>query len=71
MSIGALIFDMDGTMVDSMPAHGKSWAEFARRHEVKMSVEEILRRTTGRTVVECIRELMVQSVLSPDFVERR
>lgn len=62
MTIGALIFDMDGTMVDSMPAHGKSWAEFARRHDVKMSVEEILRRTTGRTGVECIRELLGQDL---------
>jgi beta-phosphoglucomutase-like phosphatase (HAD superfamily) len=23
--VGALIFDMDGTMVDSMPSHAESW----------------------------------------------
>jgi HAD superfamily hydrolase (TIGR01509 family) len=60
MSIGAFIFDMDGTMVDSMPFHAKSWAEFSRRHGVTMPVDEILRRTTGRTGVECIRELFGQ-----------
>jgi beta-phosphoglucomutase-like phosphatase (HAD superfamily) len=58
MAPAAFIFDMDGTMVDSMPAHARSWAEFRQRHGIAMSVEEILRRTTGRTGVECIRELI-------------
>jgi beta-phosphoglucomutase-like phosphatase (HAD superfamily) len=53
----ALIFDMDGTMIDSMPFHGKSWAEFTRRHGVDMSSEEILRRTTGRNGAECMQVL--------------
>lgn len=56
--VRALVFDMDGTMVDSMPFHAKSWAEFTRRHGIAMPVDEILRRTTGRTGVECIRELL-------------
>jgi beta-phosphoglucomutase family hydrolase len=60
--VTALIFDMDGTMVESMPAHARSWDEFRQRHGITMSVEEILRRTTGRTGVECIRELMGDEV---------
>jgi beta-phosphoglucomutase-like phosphatase (HAD superfamily) len=48
---------MDGTMVDSMPFHAKSWVEFAGRHGVPMDVQEILRRTTGRTGIECMREI--------------
>jgi HAD superfamily hydrolase (TIGR01509 family) len=58
MPVSALIFDMDGTMVDSMPAHAKSWEEFCRRHGVDLPVEEVLRRTTGRTGVECMRVLL-------------
>jgi beta-phosphoglucomutase-like phosphatase (HAD superfamily) len=58
----ALIFDMDGTMVDSMPAHARSWDAFRQRHRLDISAAEILRRTTGRTGVECIRELMGQDV---------
>ena len=54
----ALLFDMDGTMVDSMPAHARSWKVFAQRHGIRMPVDEILRKTTGRTGVECIRILM-------------
>ncbi len=57
MPVEALIFDMDGTMVDSMPWHARSWVEFAQRHGIDMAVEEILARTTGRTGVECMREI--------------
>jgi HAD superfamily hydrolase (TIGR01509 family) len=53
----ALIFDMDGTMIDSMPSHSKAWVEFARRHGLDIDVADLLRRTTGRTVVECMTEL--------------
>ncbi len=56
-TVGAVIFDMDGTMVDSMPFHAKSWSEFTRRHGIAMEVDEVLRRTTGRNGVECMREL--------------
>ena len=57
MSTRALLFDMDGTMVDSMPAHARSWEVFTRRHGIAMPIAEVLRRTTGRNGVECIREL--------------
>jgi beta-phosphoglucomutase-like phosphatase (HAD superfamily) len=57
MTISALIFDMDGTMIDSMPYHAKSWDVFAQRHGVKMDLAELLRRTTGRTGTECMGEL--------------
>ena len=54
----ALIFDMDGTMVDSMPAHAKAWDLFRQRHHIDLSVDEILKRTTGRNGIECIRVLL-------------
>ncbi|WP_354004980.1 HAD family hydrolase [Ramlibacter albus] len=58
MSAPVFIFDMDGTLVDSMPTHARSWEAFTRRHGIDMSVAEVLARTTGRNGVECIRELM-------------
>ncbi|MBI2771893.1 MAG: HAD family phosphatase [Burkholderiales bacterium] len=62
MRTSALIFDMDGTMVDSMPWHAKSWVEFTRRHGIPMDVKELLRRTTGRTGPECMRELFAREL---------
>jgi len=60
----ALIFDMDGTMVDSMPWHARSWVEFTRRHGIAIEVDDLMRRTTGRNGVECMRELF-----DPDLPE--
>ncbi|KQX34479.1 HAD family hydrolase [Variovorax sp. Varisp85] len=57
MKVEALIFDMDGTMIDSMPWHARSWVEFVARHGLKLDVSDILARTTGRTGTECMREL--------------
>ncbi|HEY0823023.1 MAG TPA: HAD family phosphatase [Ramlibacter sp.] len=45
-----------------MPAHARSWEVFTRRHGIRMSVEEVLKRTTGRTGVECIRVLLGEDV---------
>ncbi len=61
-SVGALIFDMDGTMIDSMPWHARAWIEFARRHGIEMDVADMLRRTTGRTGAECINELFQRDI---------
>jgi beta-phosphoglucomutase-like phosphatase (HAD superfamily) len=62
MKTAALIFDMDGTMIDSMPFHAKSWVEFTRRHGVVLDVPELMRRTTGRTGIECMREVFERDV---------
>lgn len=55
--VSALIFDMDGTMIDSMGFHAQSWMEFTRRHGISIDVSDLLRRTTGRTGAECMAEL--------------
>lgn len=56
-SVGAFIFDMDGTMIDSMPSHKESWAVFARRQGLDVDIADLMRRTTGRTGIECMRDL--------------
>ncbi len=57
MRIEALIFDMDGTMVDSMPWHARSWVTFCEQHGIALDLPELMRRTTGRTGHECMCEL--------------
>jgi len=57
MQVQGLIFDMDGTMIDSMPYHARSWVTFAEHHGIDIDVTELLRRTTGRTGAECMELL--------------
>ncbi|MFZ3084161.1 HAD family hydrolase [Rhodoferax ferrireducens] len=56
-AVEALIFDMDGTMIDSMPSHAQSWQVFARQHSLELDLDDLMRRTTGRNGAECMREL--------------
>lgn len=60
--VEAFIFDMDGTMIDSMPWHAKAWVEFARRRGMAIDVPDLMARTTGRNGTECIRELLQREV---------
>ena len=57
MKTRALIFDMDGTMIDSLPWHARSWVEFARRHDLQVDVPDLMRRVNGRNGSECMAEL--------------
>lgn len=66
MGIAGLIFDMDGTMIDSMPFHGQSWVAFAQRHGIEIEVAELLRRTTGRTGAECMELLFGRAMDSAE-----
>jgi beta-phosphoglucomutase-like phosphatase (HAD superfamily) len=54
MMIDTLIFDMDGTMIDSMPFHALSWQAFVKRHALDVSPVQLMARTTGRTGHECM-----------------
>jgi beta-phosphoglucomutase-like phosphatase (HAD superfamily) len=51
------IFDMDGTMIDSMPFHAKSWVTFANAQRIEFSVDELMAKTTGRNGHECMEIL--------------
>lgn len=63
--VRALIFDMDGTMIDSMGYHRRSWRAFAEQHGLGLDIDELMRRTTGRTGAECMDELFGRP-LAPD-----
>lgn len=67
--VRALIFDMDGTMVESMPWHARAWVEYARRRDMPLDVADLMRRTTGRTAIECARELMQRDVTEAESDE--
>ncbi|MGX4640301.1 HAD family hydrolase [Massilia sp. SYSU DXS3249] len=54
----ALIFDMDGTIVDNMAFHTKSWVTFFERRGRDIDADEFFRTTAGRQGKEIIRSHM-------------
>jgi beta-phosphoglucomutase len=50
----ALIFDMDGVLVDSNPLHREAWTEFNRRHGVE-TTDVMLERMYGRRNDQIVR----------------
>lgn len=54
--VDALIFDMDGTLVDNMPFHRLAWLEWAQREGLALSEAELLAQTHG-TIGEIVARL--------------
>ncbi len=44
----AIIFDMDGTMINNMVYHKKAWMEFAKRHGLELTEEEFKEKFSGK-----------------------
>jgi beta-phosphoglucomutase family hydrolase len=56
MAQRAFIFDMDGTIVDNMAFHTKSWLEFFARRGKEYDAEAFFRETAGAQGREILRE---------------
>jgi beta-phosphoglucomutase family hydrolase len=54
----AFIFDMDGTIVDNMAFHTRSWITFFARRGKDIDPEEFFRSTAGRQGKEIMRHYM-------------
>ncbi len=55
----AVIFDMDGTIVDNMPVHIETWLIFIRQHGINLSREGFLERMHGnlREIISRVFEI--------------
>jgi beta-phosphoglucomutase len=51
-----VIFDMDGVLVDSGPAHAESWRLLARKHAIEITDEQF-KGSFGQTSRDIIRDL--------------
>jgi mannitol-1-/sugar-/sorbitol-6-phosphatase len=59
----ALLFDMDGVLIDSTPAVARVWRRFAREHG--LDPEEVINRAHGRPTVATMRDYFPNE----DFVQ--
>jgi mannitol-1-/sugar-/sorbitol-6-phosphatase len=56
ISCGALLFDMDGVLVDSTPAVARVWTRWAARH--RFDAAEVVHRAHGRPSITTVREYL-------------
>jgi beta-phosphoglucomutase family hydrolase len=58
----AFIFDMDGTIVDNMAYHTRSWISFFEQRGMAIDTDEFFRTTAGRQGKEIIRAQLGQDL---------
>ena len=57
----AIVFDMDGVLVNNHGYHIKAWKEFCQRYHKELSEDEFEQHVTGRPVWDTIRYLFGDS----------
>src|SRR5882672_11207523 len=56
-ALRALLFDLDGTLIDSMPLHHEAWRVWYARHGLSFDEAGFFEATAGRTNEEILRDL--------------
>lgn len=44
----AVIFDMDGTMINNMAHHKRAWQAFLKQHNITLTEEEFRNKISGK-----------------------
>ncbi|MFC0142511.1 sugar phosphatase [Erwinia mallotivora] len=56
MKCKGFLFDLDGTLVDSLPAVERAWINWARRHQI--AADEVLNFIHGKQAITSLRHFM-------------
>jgi beta-phosphoglucomutase len=57
----ALLFDLDGTLIDSMPLHHQAWRRWFRQQGLPFDEDGFFEATAGRSNDEILRDLYPQA----------
>jgi beta-phosphoglucomutase len=56
----SLLFDLDGTLIDSMPLHELAWAQWHEAHGMPLPGDGFFERTAGRSNAEILADMLPQ-----------
>ena len=65
----AVIFDMDGVIIDSNPYHKEAWLQFAEKYNIELKEEEVPEKIYGKTNTTALRDVF-QKDFSPEENEK-
>ena len=65
----AVIFDMDGVIVDSNPYHAQAWIQFCKDYNVPLNEDEIPKLIYGKTNKVALKEVFKKD-FSPEEADR-
>lgn len=54
---GAVLLDLDGTVIDSMPLHGRAWKQWHAEQGLAFDDDAFFAATAGRTNAEILRDM--------------
>ena len=58
LEVKALLFDLDGTLIDSMPHHHTAWVEWHARRGLKIDADSFFLSTAGRSNDEIFKDML-------------
>lgn len=65
----AVIFDMDGTMINNMEYHKKAWKEFAKRHGFDVTGEEFKEKFSGKKNDQIFKLILGEDIFADDIAK--
>jgi beta-phosphoglucomutase family hydrolase len=66
-SFKAVIFDMDGTMIDNKDYHTKAWQIFLKKHGINLTQEEFDKRLAGKRNEPILKDLFQGKLTSEEI----
>ena len=66
----AVIFDMDGVIVDTNPHHRTAWRQYYQRYGKTLSDEDFVEHVSGKHNSHIVAHLFAGQTLTPDEVQR-
>jgi len=67
--VKAVIFDMDGVIIDNTPYHVRAWEKFAERYNLELLTEQFKQELLGKSTESILKQLFRQDLSQEKIAE--